>query len=190
MLQAGRSPVRIPDEVDFLNLPNPSSRTMALGSPQPLTEISTKNLPGGKKCRRVGLTSLPPSISGMSENAGASTSCNPKGLQGLYRENFTLLIKISVPERNSFLWFKEKQDSPYFHLRAQTRTTRIKDNVVKILSRVGVCVIYRRVLDWTIGYVDTLYTQLVTRDNYSAIDIPTVCRSLLYFVSSVYYTVQ
>jgi hypothetical protein len=27
---------------------NPSSRTMALGSTQPLTEMSTKNLPGGK----------------------------------------------------------------------------------------------------------------------------------------------
>jgi hypothetical protein len=41
MLQAGRSPVRIPDEVDFF--------TMALGSTQPLTEMSTRNLPGGKK---------------------------------------------------------------------------------------------------------------------------------------------
>jgi hypothetical protein len=49
MLQAGRSPVRIPDEVNFLNLRNPSSRTMALGSTQPLTKMSTKNLPGGKK---------------------------------------------------------------------------------------------------------------------------------------------
>jgi hypothetical protein len=40
----------IPDEViGFLNLPNPSSRTMALGSTQPLTEMSTRNLPGGKK---------------------------------------------------------------------------------------------------------------------------------------------
>jgi hypothetical protein len=49
MLQAGSSPVWVPDEVDFFNLPNPSSRTMALGSTQPLTEISTWNLPGGKK---------------------------------------------------------------------------------------------------------------------------------------------
>jgi hypothetical protein len=48
MLQAGRSPVRIPDEVDFFNLSNPSSRTMTLGSTQPLTEMSTRNLPGGK----------------------------------------------------------------------------------------------------------------------------------------------
>jgi hypothetical protein len=35
----------IPDEVtEFFNLPDPSSRTM---STQPLTEISTRNLPGG-----------------------------------------------------------------------------------------------------------------------------------------------
>jgi hypothetical protein len=49
MLQAGRSRVRVPDEVDFFNLPNPSSRTMALGSIQPLTEMSTRNFLGGKK---------------------------------------------------------------------------------------------------------------------------------------------
>jgi hypothetical protein len=49
MLQAGRSPVRVSDEVDFFNLPNPSSCTMALGSTEPLTEMSTRNLPGGKR---------------------------------------------------------------------------------------------------------------------------------------------
>jgi hypothetical protein len=49
MLQAGRSPVRVPDGVNFFNLSNSSSRTMALGSTQPLTEMSTRNLPGGKK---------------------------------------------------------------------------------------------------------------------------------------------
>jgi hypothetical protein len=48
MLQTGRSPVRVPDEVDFF-LPNPSSRSMALGSTEPLTKMSTRNLPGGKK---------------------------------------------------------------------------------------------------------------------------------------------
>jgi hypothetical protein len=49
MLQTGGSPVRVPDVVDIFNLPNFSSRTMALGSTQPLTEISTRNLPGGKE---------------------------------------------------------------------------------------------------------------------------------------------
>jgi hypothetical protein len=43
MLQAGRSLVRFPmRSLDFY------SRTMALGSTQPLTEMSTKNLPGGR----------------------------------------------------------------------------------------------------------------------------------------------
>jgi hypothetical protein len=49
MLKAGRSPVRALDEVNSFNLPNPSSRTMALGSTQPLAKMSSRNLPGGKK---------------------------------------------------------------------------------------------------------------------------------------------
>jgi hypothetical protein len=49
MLQAGRLPGRVLDEWIFFNLPNPSSCTMALGSTQPLIEMSTRNLPGGKK---------------------------------------------------------------------------------------------------------------------------------------------
>jgi hypothetical protein len=50
MLQAERLPVRVPNEVDFLNLPNPSSCTMTLGSTQQhLIEMITRNLPGGKK---------------------------------------------------------------------------------------------------------------------------------------------
>jgi hypothetical protein len=52
----------IPDEViGFLNLPNPSSRTMALGSTQPLTEMSTRNLPRGKgrpECEADNLTAI------------------------------------------------------------------------------------------------------------------------------------
>jgi hypothetical protein len=45
MLQAGRSRDRV---LMRWILPNPSSRTMALGSTQPLTEMSTTNLLGGK----------------------------------------------------------------------------------------------------------------------------------------------
>jgi hypothetical protein len=49
MLQTERSRFRFPmRSLDFFNLSNPSSRTMALGSIQPLTEVSTRNLPGGK----------------------------------------------------------------------------------------------------------------------------------------------
>jgi hypothetical protein len=89
MLQAGKSPVRVPDEVDFFNFPNPSSRTMALGSTQPLIEMSTRNFPGVKSGQHVGLTTLPPSMSRMFENVGASTSRKPKSLHSLYRDNFT-----------------------------------------------------------------------------------------------------
>jgi hypothetical protein len=50
MLQARRSQVRFPmGLLDFFILPNPSSRSLALGSTQPLTEMSTRNLPGGKE---------------------------------------------------------------------------------------------------------------------------------------------
>jgi hypothetical protein len=38
----------IPGVIGFFNWPNPSSRTMTLGSTQPLTEMSTRSLPGGK----------------------------------------------------------------------------------------------------------------------------------------------
>jgi hypothetical protein len=52
MLQVGRSRDRFPMRWIFCNLPNPSGRTMVLGSTQPLTEMSTRNLkkkkPGGK----------------------------------------------------------------------------------------------------------------------------------------------
>jgi hypothetical protein len=55
----------IPDEViGFFNLPNPSGRTMALGSTEPLTEMSTRNLPGGKRrpARKAELTAICDSI--------------------------------------------------------------------------------------------------------------------------------
>jgi hypothetical protein len=47
MLEAGWSAGSSPDEVDFFNLHNPSSRTVALGSTQPLTEMSTRHIPVG-----------------------------------------------------------------------------------------------------------------------------------------------
>jgi hypothetical protein len=73
-----------PDEVDFFNLPNSSSRTMALGSTQTLTDMSTmKSSLGVKGCRRLRLT-LPPPVNRLSrENVESSTSHNPRGLHGL-----------------------------------------------------------------------------------------------------------
>jgi hypothetical protein len=51
----------IPNEfIGVFNSPNPSSRTMALGSTQPLTEMSTRNLLGGKgrPAREADLTTI------------------------------------------------------------------------------------------------------------------------------------
>jgi hypothetical protein len=49
MLKAGRSRVRFPmKSLIFFNWPYLSSRTMALGLAQPITEIRTGNLSGGK----------------------------------------------------------------------------------------------------------------------------------------------
>jgi hypothetical protein len=47
MLQARRSQVQVPMRWIIFYWPNHSSCTMALGSTQPLTEMSTSNLPGG-----------------------------------------------------------------------------------------------------------------------------------------------
>jgi hypothetical protein len=97
MLQAGRSPVKVPDEVSFFNLPNPSRRSMALGSTQPLTKMSTGIFLGIKGVRRVWPKTLP-SVCRISENVGASISRDPNGLHGLYMDNFTLpFTKILKP---------------------------------------------------------------------------------------------
>jgi hypothetical protein len=49
MLQAGRSQDPILMKWISFNLPNPSSRTMTLRSTQLLTEMSTRNILGGKE---------------------------------------------------------------------------------------------------------------------------------------------
>jgi hypothetical protein len=49
MLKDDRSQVQFPmSSLDFSSLHNRFSRTMALGFTQPVTEMSTKNLPGNK----------------------------------------------------------------------------------------------------------------------------------------------
>jgi hypothetical protein len=60
---------------------------MALGSTQPLTEMSTRNLPGGKgrpadrPARKADITAIcEPTV--YKENVGASMSHNPMGLHG------------------------------------------------------------------------------------------------------------
>jgi hypothetical protein len=53
-----RVAVSSPDEVDFFSLANHSSRTMALESTEPLTEMSTCNLFGGRRVRADNLTAI------------------------------------------------------------------------------------------------------------------------------------
>jgi hypothetical protein len=100
MIQVGRSRVQFPmRSLDFSNSPTPSSRTMALGSTQPLTEMSTGNLPGGK-----GRPALKADLTAICEQIfykmweprrltalWASTAC--------YRDSFTFFtfISLSVP---------------------------------------------------------------------------------------------
>jgi hypothetical protein len=75
----------IPDEVTgFFSLPNPSSHTVALGSTQPLTKTSTRNLLGGegRPGRKAdNLTAICELIA--YKDVGSSTSHNPMGLHNL-----------------------------------------------------------------------------------------------------------
>ena len=72
--------------IEIFHEHNPSGRNMALGSTQPLKEMSTRNISWERKGGRcVGLTTLSPARARFSWNLGAWTSWNS---QGLYRDCF------------------------------------------------------------------------------------------------------
>jgi hypothetical protein len=73
------------DEViGFLNQPNPFCCTMALGSTQPVAEMSVRNLPGGKgrpACKADNLTAICELL--VYKTWEPRRSHNPMGLHGL-----------------------------------------------------------------------------------------------------------
>jgi hypothetical protein len=61
----------ISDFTGFFSSPNPSSRTMPLGSSQPPTEMRIRNFLGVRGSRRVRLITSPPSVSRLSIKCGS-----------------------------------------------------------------------------------------------------------------------
>jgi hypothetical protein len=86
-----------PDDVDSFNWFNPSSRIVALGSTQPLTEMSTRNLPAGKgrsAHKADNLTAVCETIVQMMWEPRHLTYI--LALTAFYRDSFTFFIRLNL----------------------------------------------------------------------------------------------
>jgi hypothetical protein len=122
MLQAGRSLVPFPMRWIFFNWPNPSSRTMALGSTKPLTEMSTRNLPRGKgrSARKAWADCLEKMWEPKSHTTlWAFTAC--------YRDSFTFTLRY-IPEDKSIHEYRPI----YSYIPSQTRRNGLQHKSVMI----------------------------------------------------------
>jgi hypothetical protein len=130
---------------------------MDLGSIQPVTEMSTRILPGVKGGQRVRLTTSPPFVSRFSIKCGSSTSHKPMAFHGLFTAivlPFTLHKLGTLDGKNIRWWQKLGRDwqwvskhFPFFlsvmHISFLSKSTIIKIHagMCKVNAKLSLCLI-------------------------------------------------